>query len=128
MFFIASASSFGIGRLKSAPTLFELPKIAHGSLGFQGLAVPTPLLAGWERRDIDRLRDNADKEACPCLLLIEPTAQPINAKDPTIVEQAQERLRRVLRVAHRLACSNVAISIDTRNANQIGRASCRERV
>lgn len=110
MLMIASASSFRPGK-RGCPTLMDLPRIIHGDLGFQGIAVHTTLLAGWESPQIDRFRDEADKAACPCLLLVEPKPQPIGAVDEKTRLNAIDRVRRVMRVAHRLGCSSATVAI-----------------
>lgn len=111
MLVIASAISFEAGGRKP-PVLNDVPRVAYDELGFQGLAVHTTQLAGWDRVKIDSFRDAADKAKCPCLLLIEPHPQPLGSADPDTVEHAEDRLRRVLRVAHHLGCSSAAISIE----------------
>lgn len=89
----------------------DLPRIAHEELGFQGIALHTSLLAGWESPQIDRFRDEADKVACPCLLLVEPKPQALGAADEQARLAAIDRVKRVIRVAHRLGCSSTSIAV-----------------
>lgn len=96
---------------KPAMTLFDLPSLGQGELGLHGLNIQTSMLKGWEIDLVDRIRDAADKASCPCLLLIEDQPHPLGDASADRASAAQDRLERVLRVAHRLGCSSVAISI-----------------
>lgn len=96
---------------KGALSLFDLPKIAREEFDLQGIVIQTSMLAGWDENKIDKLRDSADKAGSPVLLLIEDQPQPLADADKAIGESAVARLDRVVRVAHRLGCSGVALSI-----------------
>lgn len=89
----------------------DLSRWAREELGVHGLTLQTSLLAGWELAQFDRFRDTADKAGAPCLVLVEDN--PLNLTDPdeTKAAAAIERADRVLRVANRLGCSSVAISL-----------------
>ncbi len=88
-----------------------LPKWAREEFGFQGLTLPTKLFAGWDAPQVERLRDQADKAGCPCLILIEEGPQALASADPAKAEAALGRMDRVLQVAYRLGCSSVVMSI-----------------
>lgn len=113
MLLTLSAHSFRakLGAARGGVTLFDLPKIASEELGLQGIVVQTSYLAGWDENRIDSLRDSADKAGCPVLLLVEDQAQPLADPEKGAGEAAVQRLDRVVRVAHRLGCSGVALSI-----------------
>ncbi|HBS28220.1 MAG TPA: hypothetical protein DEB06_01935 [Phycisphaerales bacterium] len=115
MLLTLSAKSFAVPAKKGAEprvALHEIPRIAQTELGLMGLSIPSSMLAGWEPPALDRLRDQADKAACPVLLLIEDRPHAFGGADPQAFAATQERLDRVLRVAHRLGCASVAISLE----------------
>lgn len=101
-------------------TLFELPKYAKDELGLQGINIHTKALKGWSIAEIDRLRDEADKAGCPCLLLMEDITHTLSGPDDGGKWiDSDERMQRVLRVANRLGCSGVTMSIgDARNKDE----------
>jgi len=88
-----------------------IPALAMGEFDLHGLHLPTWLFKGWDAAQLDRFRDRADKAGCPCLVLAEETAHPMSDEDDEMVAQSVERMERVLRVAHRLGCSSVAMSL-----------------
>lgn len=90
---------------------FDLPRWAREDLDVHGLTLQTSLLSGWALDRLERFRDAADKAGAPCLLLVEDTPMPLATEDAQKADAAIERADRVLRVAHRLGCSSVAISI-----------------
>jgi len=92
--------------------LLDVPHFVHEHLGLQGLALQTRYLKGWDQDQIDRLRDQADKKGCPCLLLIEEEALLLGTPSESEASAAADRMERVLRVANRLGCSGVAMAID----------------
>lgn len=111
MLHILSASSFRTkltGR-QASMDLMDLPQMAHEELELHGLAIPTDLLKGWNNKQLEHLRRNSDKAACPALLLHEPTLQPLSK--PKNADDAVERLRRVFRAAERLGCSSAGFGI-----------------
>lgn len=96
---------------KGEPDPLSLPRMIRDEFELSGLTLHTAMLAGWEAPLLERFRDEADKASCPCLLLVEPTPQPLGDRDTRKSEAAYERIDRVLRAAHRLGCSSVAFSI-----------------
>ncbi len=113
MLLILSARSFrkSIGAARKAMDLLDLPRVAHDELGLRGLLVTTDLLAGADTARIDRLRERADKAACPCLFLVETEAHPLAEPKSAPAAAATGRLERVLTAAQRLGCSAAAIAI-----------------
>ncbi len=113
-----------LSRLRSTVDPMELsdmPRVAAEEMGMRGLCVQTDLLSGVGLAQIDRLRDQADKAGCPCLLLVEEQPHPLGEVGTPKGEEALERLNKVLRVAHRLGCSSVAIGVkDTRGTGDEG--------
>ena len=95
-------------------SLLDLPAFAREHLDLYGLQITASMLAGAETSVFDRLRDQADKAGCPCLLLVEDEPQPIaGAEDKA--EASMQRMDRVIRGAHKLGCNAVAFSIESRD-------------
>ena len=119
MILILSASSLQ-KRVKPGPSginLLDLPRFTREEIGLYGLHLPTTMLAGQSAATVDRLRDQADKNACPCLLLEEIEAQPI-AGDDDDAEAGLSRLERVIDVGHRIGCNAVAFRIAAKDNEQ----------
>jgi hypothetical protein len=93
-------------------TMLDLPDFTVKTLGLHGLNLSASTLAGWSLEEMDRLRDRADKAACPCLVLVEETPLPFADEDPNVREQAAERVRRLAVAANRLGCGAVAVQCD----------------
>lgn len=87
--------------------LGDLPKLVHEEFELSGLLVTTDLLAGWDMPDLDKLRIQADKTACPCLALAEPDPHDLGIRDNEKASRSIERMHRVLIAAHRMGCSAV---------------------
>lgn len=97
-------------RRNGAMSLTDLPGHAHLELGLNGLIIQTSLLTGLDTNKIEQLRDAADKAACPCLLLVEDRDHKIIGTDDPGFAEFEDRMERVLRVAHRLGCAGVAMN------------------
>jgi len=93
-----------------AITLFELPRFTIDRLELRGLNIPTSLLSGWSAADIDRLRDEGDRAACPFLLLIEDEPMTFGSPKKAQCEAALARFPRLVAAAHRLGCASIAVS------------------
>ncbi len=93
-------------------TLFDLPQFVIKNLRLHGLNIPASLLAKWSLEDLDRLRDRADKAACPCLVLIQDTPLPLADSDDDRREAAAARVQRLAVAANRLGCNAIALKID----------------
>lgn len=117
MLLILSASSLQ-KRLKSTGpkgmALWDLPVFAREQLGLFGLSLPTAMLTGLDGKAVDRLRDAADKAACPCLVLVESDPQVMGSNEEA-TEASIERMLRVLQVAHRLGCNSTALRIEAKD-------------
>lgn len=113
MLFIASASTYRktIAAKTKPLELLDLPRHVHEVLGLHGLLVPTDMLAGADIAMLDRLREHADKAACPCLVLEETEAQPLADASERTASDAVDRMERVLTAAHRLGCSAAALRV-----------------
>jgi hypothetical protein len=90
-------------------TMLDLPSFTIKTLRLHGLNLSASTLAGWSLEDLDKLRDRADKAACPCLVLVEDSPLPFGDVDPSKREQAIERVRRLSVAANRLGCSAIAV-------------------
>ncbi|UCD75431.1 MAG: sugar phosphate isomerase/epimerase [Phycisphaerales bacterium] len=90
-------------------TVFDLPGFAIRELRLRGLNLTASMLAGWSYADLDRLRDRADKAACPCLVLVEDTPLPLADPSSTGRDEAKERIRRLAAAANRLGCNALAL-------------------
>lgn len=91
--------------------LVDLPKIARDQFGFSGLQLTTSLLKGWDAARIEKLKDRADKAACPCLVLVEEQPHQLGELEGDTTERVLERMSKVMQVAHRLGCSSVAMTL-----------------
>jgi len=98
--------------------LLDVPRIAIEQLQLRGLNVPASLLAGWSVKDLDRLRDQADKAGCPCLVLVEDTPLAFADPDESVRDAAGERVKRVAVAANRLGCNAIAIQCDAADTDE----------
>jgi sugar phosphate isomerase/epimerase len=87
--------------------LEELPEFASREFGVRGLSIPAELLSGRPLREIERLRDAADKAGCPCLLLTE--HRPLLIAGGHLAAGV-DRLVRLAGAASSLGCSCLAVS------------------
>ncbi|MCK4873817.1 MAG: hypothetical protein KAS72_13935 [Phycisphaerales bacterium] len=101
-----------------ASQLVDLPRYCMDHLGLRGLHIPTSLLAGWSPRDIDHLRDRADKSGCPCLLLVEEQPLPLASSNGEKVDAAIERVGRLVRASHRLGSNSIAVGVTANNSDE----------
>lgn len=96
----------------SSLKMLDVPRFAMRELQLRGLNVPASMLAGMSLADFDRLRDAADKEACPCLLLI--GDEPMHfAGKPQQLDASLDLFQRLSTAAHRLGCNSMAIVCDS---------------
>ena len=54
---------------KGPDSLLDAPRFAMEHLQLRGLYLEASSLSGWSIKELDRLRDRADKAGCPCLVL-----------------------------------------------------------
>jgi sugar phosphate isomerase/epimerase len=109
MLVIVSSSTFRERLTSGKLALEDLPRHVHEEHGLRGLSITADLLAGADMRRLDALREAADKAVCPILMLQESTAQ--NFSDPETVDDAAQRVSRVLHAAQRLGCSAVGMEL-----------------
>jgi sugar phosphate isomerase/epimerase len=107
------------GRQEPPPELLDLPRFAIRELQLHGLNLPASLLAGWSLEDLDKLRDRADRAACPCLVLVEDNSLPLGSPSPAVREQARERLARLAVAGNRLGCNAVALRCDMKDSDDV---------
>jgi sugar phosphate isomerase/epimerase len=88
----------------------DVPMFARRELGLHGLNVPAWLLSGWTVAELERLRDVADKAACPCLILVDDEALDLGAASAPARQGALERFSKLTTAASRLGCNALAIS------------------
>ncbi len=98
--------------------LLDVPKFAINELQLRGLSVPTSMLVGWSISDLDRLRDRADKAACPCLIMLEDTPTRLAVTDASKAEPAIERLRMLAMAANRLGCNALGLTIEADDSEE----------
>jgi sugar phosphate isomerase/epimerase len=96
---------------KNALERSDLPRYAIEELGLRGLSIASSILAGCGPRDLDRLRDAADRAHCPCLSMVESTPLGVDETSGCFSEAAADRLQRLAAAASRLGCSALAISV-----------------
>lgn len=105
--------------LEAGPAaILGLPRFAMEHLDLRGLSVSAGMLSGWSVGDLERLRDAADKAACPCLVLSEPEPLGFGDSDQAIRRAAADRLSRLGAAAHRLGCNSVAIRIGAEESGE----------
>lgn len=99
------------GRSKPKLDLLDLPRFARQDLGLHGLTLSTDLLAGASRQRLESLRDQADKAACACLVLVEHAPQPFGDESDDLGDTAIERTELIIQAAHVLGCNAAAIVV-----------------
>jgi sugar phosphate isomerase/epimerase len=99
--------------------MLELPQFAIGQLELRGLNLPASMLAGWSLDRLDRLRDRADKAACPCLVLVEDQPLPFGHDRPSVREGARDRVQRLAVAANRLGCNSLALRCDAKDSDEL---------
>lgn len=108
---IASASKSSKSPAPALLTLKDLPRFARDELLLNGILFPTSMLAGIDPAALRDLRDAADKSGCPILVLNEEEPLDLGALDEAAGDKAADRLSRVVRAAHLLACAAVAVRL-----------------
>lgn len=110
---------------RASITLQTLPGLARETLGLHGINLTTAMLAGLGQREIEDVRDCADRASCPCILLIEGEALALG--DPSLGAAASERLAKVIHAAQVLGCNAAAAAIDAPDTD-VAMAACAERL
>ncbi|TVQ55279.1 MAG: hypothetical protein EA377_03715 [Phycisphaerales bacterium] len=98
--------------------MLDVPKFAMNELQLRGLSVPTSMLVGWSISDLDRLRDRADKAACPCLIMLEDTPTKLAVTDASKAEPTIERVRMLAMAANRLGCNSLGLTIEADDSEE----------
>jgi sugar phosphate isomerase/epimerase len=125
MLLALSASSLRglLTRAKSPLALHDLPEFVREELDLRGLNLSSDLLAGKTLADLDRIRDRADRVACPCLMLVETEPLDLAGADARQAA-AMERLRRLGTAANRLGCAFLGLKLkDVSSPAQMERAA-----
>ncbi len=99
-------------------SLRDLPVYCRDFLKLRGLSVPASLLSGWSVRDIDQLRDRADKCDCPCLLLVDEEPLPLASSNGEEADAALHRVEMLLRAGHRLGANSIAFAVDAKASEE----------
>ena len=93
-------------------TVLDLPAFIIKELKLHGLNLSASTLAGWTLEDLDKLRDRADKAACPCLVLVEDSPLPLGIDDSRRRDVATQRVKKLAVAANRLGCSSIGLHIE----------------
>lgn len=92
-------------------TALDVPAFAREKLNLHALNVPAWLLRGWTMNDLEKLRDVADKAACPCLFLVDDEPLDFGSANAATRAAASDRFQRLSAAAHRLGCNAVALAV-----------------
>jgi sugar phosphate isomerase/epimerase len=68
---VSTRSLQHVKREKEPLAPLDIPDFVAEQLGLKGLYVNTPLLRGMAAKDLERLRDRADRARCPVLVLVD---------------------------------------------------------
>lgn len=101
-----------------AMTLFDVPGFVIRELKLHGLNINASMLSGWSLDDLDRLRDRADKAACPCLVLIGDSPLSLGSEDDAVRDGAFDRVRRLAAAANRLGCNAIALRCESPDTDE----------
>ncbi|MDG2095176.1 MAG: TIM barrel protein [Phycisphaerales bacterium] len=94
---------------KGPDSLLDVPRFAMEHLQLRGLYLEASSLSGWSIKELDRLRDRADKAGCPCLVLADDELLDLASTDEDIAQQAVDLIERLAMAANRLGCNSIAI-------------------
>lgn len=101
---------------KGSLTLLSTPDFVMKELGLRGMNIPSSMLAGWSLRDLDGLRDAADKAGCPCLVLVDDS--PICfVGSPKQQAAARDRVANLAAAANRLGCNAISVLVEAGHTN-----------
>lgn len=89
----------------------DVPAFAREKLNLHALNIPAWMLRGWTMNGLEKLRDVADKAACPCLFLVDDEPLDFGAAGAATRAAASERFQRLSTAAHRLGCNAVALAV-----------------
>lgn len=94
---------------KGPDSLLEVPRFTMEHLQLRGLYLEASNLSGWSIKEIDRLRDRADKAGCPCLVLADDELLTLTPTDSESCQESIGRIERLAVAANRLGCNSIAI-------------------
>jgi hypothetical protein len=95
-------------RAKAPLGPMDVPDFVAEELGLKGLNVHTPLLKGMVPRDLEALRDRADRARCPILVLVDETALDFG---PDSGPASIERVAKLGLCASKLGAPAVAVEL-----------------
>lgn len=96
---------------RNALELSDLPRYAIEELGLRGLSIAASILSGCSPRELDGLRDAADRAHCPCLTMVESSPLAVDLEAGAFTDAANDRLQRLAFAASRLGCSGLAVTV-----------------
>jgi len=102
---------------KRAVEVIDLPKYTAEHLGLSALTLPTDLLAGMGRSELEKIRDTGDRAGCTCLLLTQPEPLTLAETSEDKGDAAVDRARRIITAATLLGCNSASISIKSKNTD-----------
>lgn len=87
--------------------LLDIPKFVSDELELRGLNIPAELIRGRPAQQLERLRDEADRAHCPCLMLYQDS--PLDFVNQA--ESATKSLQGLARAAMLMGCSELAVRL-----------------
>ncbi|MCA9302545.1 MAG: TIM barrel protein [Phycisphaerales bacterium] len=100
---------------KRAVEVIDLPKYTAEHLGLSALTLPTDLLAGMGRTELEKIRDTGDRAGCTCLLLSQSEPLTLAESSESKGDAAIDRARRIITAATLLGCNSASISIKAKD-------------
>ncbi|NBX31346.1 MAG: hypothetical protein EBR07_01250, partial [Planctomycetes bacterium] len=95
-------------RAKRALEPMEIPDFAAEELGVKGINANTALLRGMVAKDLERLRDRADRARCPILVLVDEAPLDFG---PDAGPMSIQRIERLGMAASKLGAPAVAVEL-----------------
>jgi hypothetical protein len=112
---VSTRSLQHVKRAKAALAPLDIPDFVAEELGLKGLNVNTSLLRGMAAKDVERLRDRADRARCPVLLLVDESALEFGGDDAAA---SIARVERLGLAASKLGAPAVAIELSALPADR----------
>lgn len=104
-------------RGKRAVEIVDLPRYISEHLGLNALTLPTDLLAGMGRSELEKIRDTGDRAGCTCLLLAQPDPLALAEPSEDKGDAAIDRAKRIITAATLLGCNAASISIKAKDSD-----------
>lgn len=105
---LSSRSLQYVKRAKRALEPMEIPDFAAEELGVKGINANTALLRGMVAKDLERLRDRADRARCPILVLVDDAPLDFG---PDAGPMSIQRIERLGMAASKLGAPAVAVEL-----------------